>query len=131
MLVLFVGDKPSSKNTDPNMAFLGTKSGETLEKWIRHMNVDWFRTINQVDAEFEDNVLDAVNNLYPVIALGNNAQAALINLMNKNALVKFRSYLFYTLPHPSGRNRKLNDKKYVEETLKECKNHIDHVRSLE
>lgn len=51
-----------------------------------------------------------------VIALGNVASEALIKINVDH----------FKLPHPSGLNRKLNDKKYVTRVLKECKEYYEN-----
>ena len=51
-----------------------------------------------------------------VIALGNVASEALTKINVDH----------FKLPHPSGLNRKLNDKKYVTQLLKECKEYHEN-----
>jgi len=38
-----------------------------------------------------------------------------------NGCLKIKPDDYFSLPHPSGRNRLLNDKKYIKLKLKECK----------
>jgi len=123
--VIFVGDEPSRKNLDPNVAFLGTKSYDTLCSWLHKLKVnhDDYVMINRTHEEFPTLMgLAAITDI-KVVALGNNAERAIKQLDYKNLD-------FFKMPHPSGRNRKLNNKKYVAEVLKECYNYIHGGISL-
>lgn len=111
MTVLLIGDKPSDKNTDPKVAFMGTKSHATLLKWCHIMNIESPIFKNRVDSDIYEHVLFATISEMPIIALGNAADVFL-----SKANVKY-----FKLPHPSGRNHKPNDKKWLLEQLQECK----------
>ena len=115
--LLLVGDKPSSKNTDPEFAFVGTQSHKRIEEWLDSILEEEAEVImiNQVDPSFPQHLIYASLNHYRIIALGEEAAMALANhgVMN-----------YFKLPHPSGR-RKLNDKKYVVDILQKCKNWIE------
>lgn len=117
MKVLFVGDKPSSKNTDPSVAFVGTRSKLKLEYWAMKLNIspNGYYTINRIDFDFPIRVINAIYLGDPIIALGNNASKALDKIPH------------FKLPHPSPRNRQLNDPKFIEEKLKACKKWLDGV----
>ena len=39
-MIYFIGDKPSKKNIDKNVAFVGTRSYKTLLDWIYRMNLN-------------------------------------------------------------------------------------------
>src|SRR5260370_41426199 len=114
--VLFVGDRPSKANTDGWYAFKGTKSGTTLGKWLSALSLtqDDCIMINQVDEYFADCARSFHRRGYPVIALGRNAELALI----KSNIPHF------TMPHPSGRNRLLNNKQVVALSLARCRQYI-------
>lgn len=113
--VIFVGDKPSRSNIDPEVAFVGTRSYKTLLSWIADMDVDVYVTmfINTTDELFHNYVSGYVTT-GKVVALGEAASEALDAV----------GVIHFTLPHPSGRNRKLNDKKALKEQLKACKAYI-------
>jgi len=115
--ILLVGDKPSSKNKDPNVAFVGTKSFTTIQQWLKAMGLENSKIvmINRVDPRFHILVIQATLDHYKIIALGTEAKKALEHLGVAN---------FFCLPHPSGRNRKLNNKKFVAELLQQCKRWI-------
>lgn len=104
-----VGDTPSNYNTDKDVAFIGAKCYETLREWVHYLDVQPY-LINRTSDNFEVSVAYAVENNYPIIALGNNAEKALKDLKAAH----------FKLPHPSGRNRQLNDKKFIETKLLEC-----------
>lgn len=112
--ILLVGDKPSSKNLDPKVAFVGTPSYKRINDWVKSMGFDFKRVvlINRVDPAFHTCVIYATLQGYKIIALGVEAQRALQIL----GVTKF-----FTLPHPSGRNRKLNDKAFLSKALADCK----------
>lgn len=107
-MIIFIGDKPSAKNIDPNIPFLGTQSYITLMNWVGRMQIHWecFDIINK-DTLFYCRSHDP---RYKYVALGNEAE----KLLKKYELPYFK------LPHPSGRNRKLNDKKWLSQQLSQC-----------
>jgi hypothetical protein len=109
--VVFVGDEPSSTNIDPSIAFVGSRSLRTLVKWIKFLEPDYYICLNSNT----EGCLDAIEKLYKngfiVIALGKEAEK--------------RCVCHFVLPHPSGRNRKLNDKEYIDKCLANIKRWIN------
>ena len=104
MKVLYVGDRPSLKNWSPDVAFLGSPSGKRLAKWLEQLPGVPLLT-NQ--SYGEDVVKGLAAECGTVIALGQEASK------------KLDAWLIphFTLPHPSGLNRQLNDEAYVKEQL--------------
>jgi uracil-DNA glycosylase len=107
------------------VAFHGpTNSSKRLTKWTEnvlgakvHINVLDKKTENnrplkksEISLNLEDLKLK-LNMIKPhkIVALGKTAQKAL-NLVGVD---------FFAMPHPSGKNRKLNDKLYVEKIVEE------------
>lgn len=126
MRVLFVGDEPSSKNINPEIAFIGTKSYDRLLEWTAYMQVNEFEMINRVDKNFYNRVDFYFENGNPVIALGAKAEHALKNIAkNYEGGENFPNY--WSLPHPSGRNYLLNDKVFVRNCLDKCKKFLDAI----
>ena len=119
--IVFVGDKPSAKNIDPNVPFVGTQSYKRLLDWIFRMNID----ISDVIMINKDTLYGYGTIDFKFIALGNEAEKALKNhsreywdvTTNKPQPLKAN---YFKLPHPSGLNRKINDKNYLDNILKEC-----------
>lgn len=119
-MIVFVGDKPSKKNIDPSIPFVGTRSYKTLLDWIYKMNID----ISQVKLCNKDFIDGTYEDWY--IALGNEAEKALQEKVFWvwNWKTQFEEKIkphYFKLPHPSGLNRKLNDKKWLESELNKCK----------
>lgn len=112
MKVLFVGDKPSAKNFDPKVAFEGSKSGETLKAWAKLMGLrkQDYMAINRVDEFFVECCKSFSNADKAIITLGVHAHKALLKA----------GVPHFPLPHPSGLNRKLNDKKALAANLARC-----------
>lgn len=113
--VLFVGDEPSSKNKDPNIAFVGTPSFKRIAKWMDIIELKDIKLVNS----HNENQLKIVKELkdcgYKVVALGNQASKRL----------KKQGIDHHRLPHPSPRNRLLNNKKFELKELKKCKDWLD------
>lgn len=109
MRVLIVGDSPSQFNTDTNVAFKGAKCEARLKEWIDYLGIKP-TLINRTCENFEYWVRLYKTSKEPIIVLGNNAEQA----------VKRMGAEYFKLPHPSGRNRQLNDKKFIEVKLLEC-----------
>lgn len=127
MRVLIVGSNPSTKNTDPNVPFKGTRSEQILNSWIEFLKISNYTVVNIFNQTTENNrpltkreikyaVIDFKERIRhieydKVIALGNSASAAL-------TLLKISHW---KIAHPSPRNRLLNDKNKLQESLERCK----------
>ncbi len=114
-MVLFVGDRPSKLNTDPKVAFKGAKCEARLDAWIIETKAFPYYVINSTDQ-------DALALIWlfqalgaPIVAIGNNAS----KYLNKEAKASH-----FKLPHPSGRNRQINDKAFINNKLEECKKYL-------
>lgn len=125
MTVFFVGDKPSKKNLDPNTPFVGTKSYKTLLNWIGDLDVNVTDVVLANKKHISKHMSGAIEvelpSLYtvmevgdPVIALGESAGKYLDKLKIHH----------FKMPHPSGLNRKLNDKKWLKKQLNKCREYI-------
>lgn len=118
MIINIVGDKPSKKNLDKNVAFVGTKSYKVLLNWIYKMNININDAVlhNKDDEKLYYMILeDKTRNIgYKYIALGNKAEKTL-SAYQVN---------YFKLPHPSGLNRLTNNKNLINKKLKECVKYI-------
>ena len=130
-MIIFVGDKPSKKNIDSRIAFVGTQSYKRLLEWIFKMDIDINETmiVNRSGVKpYSFNIPEDLHIEFSaygtstdycsgdkIIALGNEAEKVL----------KENHIPYFKLPHPSGLNRKLNDKKYIEKELQKCKRWIN------
>lgn len=116
-MIIFVGDKPSKKNIDPDVAFVGTVSYRRLLEWIYLMNlsINDVNICNKDDStwEFWERISATCTNIN-FVALGRNAA----NFLHKKGVEHF------TLPHPSGLNRSINDKSHLNRQLELCKQWI-------
>jgi hypothetical protein len=114
-LIVFVGDKPSRLNKDPSVAFLGAACYPRLIEWATFLlgpGLENFRMINRVDPRFSE----ILTKNYTFIALGNAASKALGKTPH------------FKLPHPSGRNRQINDALFIKMKLSEAKDWLNSVR---
>lgn len=118
MKVLFVGDQPSKTNTSPDVAFLGAACEKRLRSWISSLGLNWYVDcifVNQSDRlRFQSLVDVAVRNKWAIVAIG------------KVATYQLGGVKHFTLPHPSGRNRQLNDKSFAQRRLEACKQYLDN-----
>lgn len=112
-MILFVGDRPSER-TDPIVPFKGAACEKRLMEWINFLvsKEDWYLVTNRASGGFGYLVPRANALQYPIVALGNNASKALKKIPH------------FKLPHPSGRNRQINNKEFIEKKLKDCKKWI-------
>jgi hypothetical protein len=113
--VVFVGDKPSKRNTSPAIAFVGTPSFVNLCKWIPVLSISKYTMINSYTHDDVTEICRLFNmNNRIFIALGNDASKVLDRL----------DIPHFKLPHPSPRNRKLNNSKYIAHELLKCEAYI-------
>lgn len=114
--VVFVGDTISKTNVHSEVAFVGAKCFTTLVKWIKVINPDYYICINS-DTWQDIGIIRemACNTDFKFIALGKRAS---------NRLSKY-SIPHLEMLHPSGLNRKINDKEHVKICLEQCKEFIN------
>jgi len=112
-MIVFIGDEPS-KRTDPNQAFKGAGCEKRLMTWIEYLlpSGELYELYNRVSPYAATWTLCHVDRENPIIALGKNASDWLGPVPH------------FKLPHPSGRNRQLNDKEFVKARLEACKEYI-------
>ena len=122
-IILFVGSNPSNASLTDIAFHAETKSSKILTSWSKnldgikmHINVLNKKTennrplkISEIGGNLEQ-LKSQLNIISPnrIIALGKTAARALTLL----------GVDFFEMPHPSGRNRLLNDRAYVEEKIK-------------
>lgn len=130
-MILFVASNPSKLNTNPTIAMVGSKSEKNFNGWVEYLSPqkDYF-VINVSDKVLEnDKTLKkreydlprlasyVINPSFDkIVALGNVAEDALKQLGIEN---------YYKLPHPSPRNRFLNNTVQVEAVLEDCKQWLE------
>lgn len=122
-MIIFIGDKPSKQNKDPKTAFVGTKSYKRLLNWIYKLDL----SINEVMICNKSDIINVTEDYFyvstpqmdtelfkdvdKVVALGCNVSKFLSKLKIEH----------FKMDHPSGLNRKLNDKEYESNMIKKCK----------
>lgn len=124
--VLFLGDRPNPKtNLSLDVPFVGTKSYKILLEWIYRMDLDVnnIKIANTVGADGHVNWINPPPLFRPdykpkIITLGQNAKEWLKDIKKRHDLSWVTSF---NLPHPSGLNRELNDKKALSDLLVKCR----------
>lgn len=126
-MIFFVGDEPSKKNVDPEIAFVGTASYKKLLGWIADMKIPtndivmcnksdlkplYYKGKWYVDTKnmFGGTYTVDIEEDSKVIALGRKAEKFL----------KERNIECFYLPHPSGNNPTANKGKVLDRYLLEC-----------
>jgi uracil-DNA glycosylase len=111
-VIIFVGDKPSPRMKPGAKPFQGAACEARLKAWIKALGLKRYdyTIVNSGDMDFDIYMTtDRIAYYSDYIALGNNASKAL------------RDIPHFKLPHPSGRNRQINDEALINEKLKKCK----------
>jgi len=114
MKVVFVGDRPSRLNQNSDVAFVGTPSFTNLCKWIAKIEPFRVAMVNTWTHDDAVNICKFYNEGCKFVALGNNASKKLKDMKVEH----------FKLPHPSPKNRLLNDKDYVDLQLARCARYI-------
>lgn len=124
MIICVVGLCPSTKNIDPDVPLVGTKSFITWLEWHRQLpgehkyhliNVSNKIGFKPKDITFDDKVeLLFHTEGCIVLGLGNDVSKILTSL----------DIPHFKLPHPSPRNRKLNNPTFIIDKLQECRQYI-------
>lgn len=121
-MIIFVGDKPSSRMKPGAKPFEGAACEKRLNAWIKKLGIIKYEMINSTDFgfDFQIGLADGFGCL--IIALGNNAYKAIDKARKGPTMFSiYDRKPIFKLPHPSGRNRQINDKEFIAQKLKECK----------
>lgn len=114
LITVFVGDEPSKLNTNKDLAFVGSRSHPTLISWLKKLKPDVPLVLNSNTEDLVYRIMSWYRKGAAIVALGNKASAR----MEKLGIDHFK------LPHPSPRNRQLNNKKFIDLELRKCKNYL-------
>lgn len=115
-MILFVGDTPSPRMNPDSTAFQGAACQKRLDEWIHTVTPSCYYIVNSVSLTDMAIINLWVTMNYPIVALGNNASKRLGDAKH------------FKLPHPSGRNRQINDKELIMRRLSECKLYIESFK---
>lgn len=131
MHILYIGSNPSTSSPTDEPFVVGTKSRSIVDSWNMHLPECMITYINVSNIKTENNkplskkqikescpdLLTRINSTNPshIVALGKAAATALTLLRQT----------YYEMPHPSGLNRQLNDKSFVEEKIKGLKHYLN------
>lgn len=109
-----------------DVPFVGTQSYKTVLEWIYRMDID----IHQVHLKNAYTsgghisqfvlTLDGLSKPLRVIVLGKEAKSCIDELNESRS----NPVKYFYLPHPSGLNRELNDKKKLSQMLTRCRNFV-------
>lgn len=131
--ILFIGSNPSQRSTSVVPFYHDTGSNRVLTGWCSHLetgsieSLHYWNVSHQVTpgnrplkmCEIHDalpKLLSKIDEICPdkIVTLGKTADTALCMLKLEH----------YPMPHPSGRNRLLNDPNYVAEKINGLKNYL-------
>lgn len=115
-MILLVGDKPSPKMKPEANPFEGAACEGRLKEWVEVLGLDVYCLTNSYgikDTRFINRM--HVSYKATIVALGNNASKRLTSI----------NIPHFKLPHPSGRNRQINDRAFIASRLDECKKYIE------
>ena len=128
MKVLCLGSNPGNASPDITPFHEMTRSRKVLESWFEDLDVDIYfanvaefktpnnRPLNMTEIKKSiPSLKDKVEGFDKIVALGKAATYA----------AAFAGISFLEMPHPSGRNRLLNDPEFVSLKIKELKEYID------
>lgn len=132
MRILVIAESPA-KGYEGRPAILnGCRTGETWRRWADQIGIDpemceyhnlydEHGNLNPKTQNVINEASDDINSL--LILLGSRAST------HRKRTLGDRNSLFVELPHPSGRNRVLNDKYFVNRILEGAKEYVDQVVS--
>lgn len=135
MKYLIVGLNPSLKNDNPYVPFVGTRSGITLDSWLKDIGIDKVECVfinvlpratkSQAGIKKSEIDLDDLHERISMMRCGFYKDAKIITLGQLAAWALDQvGAQFLALPHPSGLNRQLNDKMYVKSMIKDARRWI-------
>lgn len=129
-MIVFIGQNPSKRNTNKDVPFVGTASHKELNKWLLQMQISpkdvvFINASSKVGrVTLKDIDYAALTATIPyatkIVCLGDYAKAAYLRAARSMGA----EVDCFFLPHPSPRNRALNDRKKLHWLLDLCAEYI-------
>jgi uracil-DNA glycosylase len=116
-MILFVGDRPAPK-AKTDVPFKDAACAKRLKSW--------FETLELKEADYK--IINSSSEYFFLAVLLANQRGALIVALGKNASDALSDVRHFRLPHPSGRNRQINNKKFIDNQLNKCKKWLSNHR---
>lgn len=125
--VVFIGSNPSEASNSNSAFALSTKSYGTLRAWINAAGIETVALENVSEIKTPNNrplnakeIDQGMERLLPILERRKFTHIVAIGKTAAKALRR-HGIEHLELPHPSGLNRKLNDPKFIEQTIAELK----------
>lgn len=131
--VVWVGLNPSPRNTSPEKAFVGSPSGKNLAKWQVELDrggegfMHKMYNLCTIISPDETAVDKTMTDLGVIVRLMEHSSRGepIVALGNKVSKILTANNIHHILmPHPSPRNRKLNDCNFIKNKIKSLKSNI-------
>lgn len=109
--------------------FYGTRSHLTLLAWIAYLDVHKYEFINASNEFFANGKVKVTGDDYArlYIALKKESKVVALGKIASDALTKLKIKHF-RLPHPSPRNRQLNNPIFIDRELAKCKRFLEEIK---
>lgn len=122
--VLVVGQSPGPKFDSP-VFHTSTTTGR-LYAWLNDLGLKRVSFINaSPDVGSSTYCNKDLDFLYTGYMIGDYGGVITLGRMASAAVESIGVLHYYRLPHPSGRNRLLNDPEYVRECLRNCRHYLE------
>lgn len=119
MKVLFVGSNPGSQNPNCTAFHSSSRSRKTIDEWLKGVDVE-ISFINVADFKTPNNrplltseIRACLPSLASKICLHKDFKIVAVGCIADKALRLLSISGHHSMPHPSGRSRKLNDPLFV------------------
>jgi hypothetical protein len=119
MRVLVVGQNPGN---NPKASTYKNHTFDRLHQWCEELDIDCFSFANCVHSQGAVSLKDVDWNNLKSVTDGHDKILALGSFASKCLRVINKSH--FKLPHPSPRNRLMNNKEFVKNSLSECKEYL-------
>ena len=130
MRVVLVGSNPSQRSPDNSPFHISTRSRIIVDEWFRDMGCE-ISFMNICEEKTQDNKpltqKQIRNHLLPFSKRLSELNPDKIVTLGRSAEYgcQILGIPFFPMPHPSGLNRQLNDKKFIDSKIEELRKFID------
>lgn len=134
MNIVFIGSNPSQKSSSIMPFWSDARSSKTLKSWVAQLNLAkdscffYMNVVNQPTPNNRSLRTSEIKGALPLLEQHiKNIQADKIVTFGKSAglALTLLRLQHYTMPHPSGLNRQLNNKNFIAEKIKGLQEYLE------